>query len=62
MHLVDCLHEASHTHILSRLGVVHNHYGSVVHCIELSNLVGKANSFEEHLYFILWPWEGKVIL
>ena len=59
MHFIYCLHESSDTYQVSLLGKI---LSSVVHGIELSNLVGEAYPFEEHLHIVSWSWKHEVIL
>ena len=59
-------HECAHTHGVSTSGsvrlVLHVFLGSVVHSVELSDLVDQANALENCLDFISGPWQLEIVL
>jgi hypothetical protein len=65
MHFIDGLHESSYAdHVITKglLVIWHHFFSSIIHSIELSNLIGETNVSEKSLNLISRSWKLKVIL
>jgi len=69
MKFSDSLHESADTHgvttgrsRVSSTRVAHQLFGSVVHCVELSDLVTEADTLKEDFDFIAGTGELEIVL
>lgn len=61
VHLVNSLHESSHTHIVA-WAISHRFFCSVVHGIKLSDLVAESDSLKKHPHFFFRARDLEIIL